>query len=98
QAARARAWYSHAVLAKISTRCAAAATLLAALAPASAARANGRYPLATQIIAAPSDAAYMALRSTFGVLQTFDGGATWSWVCEQAAGYGDIQDPSIALT
>jgi photosystem II stability/assembly factor-like uncharacterized protein len=86
------------VLTKISTRCAAAATLLAALVSASAARANGRYPLATQLVAAPADAAYMALRSTFGILQTFDGGATWTWVCEQAAGYADIQDPSIALT
>jgi MYXO-CTERM domain-containing protein len=65
---------------------------------ASLSRANGRYPLATQLVSAPNDASYLALRSTFGVLQTFDGGATWVWVCEQAAGYADIQDPSIALT
>src|SRR5258705_4416499 len=62
------------------------------------ARANGRYPLATQLVGAPNDASYLALRSTFGVLQTFDGGATWVWLCEQAAGDRRIQDPSIALT
>jgi photosystem II stability/assembly factor-like uncharacterized protein len=62
------------------------------------ARANGRYPLATQLAAAPNDAAFLALRSTFGIVQTFDAGKSWQWVCEQAAGYADIQDPSIALT
>jgi hypothetical protein len=62
------------------------------------ARANGRYPLATQLVRAPNDASYLALRSTFGILQSFDTAATWSWICEQAAGYSDIQDPTIALT
>jgi MYXO-CTERM domain-containing protein len=69
-----------------------------AVVSATVARANGRYPLATQLVGAPNDTSYLALRSTFGVLQTFDGGKTWLWVCEQAAGYADIQDPSIALT
>jgi MYXO-CTERM domain-containing protein len=40
----------------------------------------------------------MSLRSTFGILQTFDAGKSWSWLCEQAAGYSDVQDPAIALT
>jgi photosystem II stability/assembly factor-like uncharacterized protein len=31
-------------------------------------------------------------------VQTFDAGKSWQWVCEQAAGYADIQDPSLALT
>lgn len=64
----------------------------------SGALANGRYPLATQLVAAPSDASYLALRSTFGIVQSFDAGATWVWLCEQAAGYSDIQDPILALT
>jgi photosystem II stability/assembly factor-like uncharacterized protein len=72
--------------------------LCAAVTFAASSRANGRYPLATQLVSAPNDASYLALRTTFGVLQTFDGGTTWTWVCEQAAGYADIQDPSIALT
>ena len=61
-------------------------------------RANGRYPLATQLVRAPNDASYLALRSTFGILQSFDTAVTWSWICEHAAGYSDIQDPTIALT
>jgi photosystem II stability/assembly factor-like uncharacterized protein len=62
------------------------------------AAANGRYPLATQLVRAPSDGAYLALRSTFGLLQSFDSGTTWHWICEQAAGYTDIQDPTLAIS
>jgi photosystem II stability/assembly factor-like uncharacterized protein len=62
------------------------------------ARANGRYPLATQLVRAPNDASYLALRSTFGILETFDAGTNWFWICEQAAGYLDIQDPTLAMT
>jgi photosystem II stability/assembly factor-like uncharacterized protein len=72
--------------------------LCAVLAGAGSARANGRYPLATQLVGGPTDASYLALRATFGILQTFDRGTSWHWLCEQAAGYADIQDPSIAAT
>src|SRR5262249_3514795 len=71
--------------------------LLATIFAAPTARANGRYPLATQFVALPGDSSYLALRSTFGVLQTFDSGQSWSWVCEQAAGYIDIRDPTLAI-
>src|SRR5258708_17554384 len=64
----------------------------------SLAHGNGRYPLATQLVESPVDPSYLALRSTFGILQTFDAGKSWSWVCEQAAGYTDIRDPTIALS
>jgi len=59
--------------------------------------ANGRYPLATQLVAAPNDPSYLSLRATFGILGTRDSGKSWTWICEQAAGYSDIQDPSMAI-
>src|SRR4051812_7344735 len=71
--------------------------LVVALA-SSPASANGRYPLATQLVGAPSDPSYMVLRSTFGILRTRDAGKSFTWICEQAAGYSDLQDPSIAVT
>jgi photosystem II stability/assembly factor-like uncharacterized protein len=60
--------------------------------------ANGRYPLANQVVIAPGDTSYLVLRSTFGIVQSFDDGKTWSWVCERSAGYSDRDDPSIGLT
>ncbi len=83
-----------------STRIRAAGAMLfsAATCASSLAHANGRYPLATQLVESPVDPSYLALRSTFGILQTFDAGKSWSWVCEQAAGYTDIRDPTIALS
>jgi photosystem II stability/assembly factor-like uncharacterized protein len=75
--------------------CLAATTLGSAASPAFA---NGRYPLASQVAIAPGEASFMALRSTFGLVQTFDAGKTWSWICEKSAGYSDYEDPSVAIT
>jgi len=66
---------------------------------APAAHANGRYPLANQLVARPGGPAHLVARSTFGLLRSDDAGATWTWVCEDALGMLDVaEDPSLALT
>jgi MYXO-CTERM domain-containing protein len=63
------------------------------------ASANGRLPASNQLVASPSDATFLALETTFGILVSHDSGASWNWICENAAGYGGIvQDPAIAMT
>ena len=44
------------------------------------------------------DAAHIVVRTTFGLMQSFDGGATWSWICEAAASANGFQDPEIIVT
>ena len=63
------------------------------------ARANGRFPAATQLAVSPTDSTLLALRTTFGVLISHDAGGTWGWVCEHAVGYGDagVEDPTLAM-
>jgi len=70
----------------------------AALAFAGQARANGRFPEANQLVIDPSDPTHMALRTSFGLLQTFDDGTSWQWLCEKSIGYGGTYDPAIAVT
>lgn len=53
---------------------------------AGSAWANGRYPSAGLIAAHPSDPQWMAVRTTFGLVVSGDGGKTWQWVCESVAG------------
>jgi hypothetical protein len=57
--------------------------------------ANGRYPAADQLVIDPGDPAHLLLRATFGLLQSQDGGQSWSWICEEAVGY--TGDPSVAV-
>jgi MYXO-CTERM domain-containing protein len=68
--------------------------------PESDARANGRFPAASQLVIAPTDPTFMALRTTFGIVVSSDGGTTWDWICERAVGYGGaaVEDPPIAVT
>lgn len=76
----------------------AAATLLGLLVPERDARANGRFPAASQALEDPRDASRLVVRTTFGLLETRDAGASWTWTCEQAAGYGSGQiDPAVEL-
>jgi hypothetical protein len=79
---------------------------LAGLLPGSAA-ANGRYPLAGQLVAQPGDPtqpptqppAHLVARTTFGLLRSDDAGASWTWVCEDALGMLDTaEDPALAMT
>jgi MYXO-CTERM domain-containing protein len=76
------------------------ASLLAAtslLAAAPSALANGRFPSAEQLVVEPGNPSHIAVQVTYGFIQTRDAGATWHWTCEDAAGYGGVLDPPIAL-
>ena len=68
------------------------------VATAGVARANSRFPLANQLVIDPGDPTHMALRTSYGLLQTFDDGASWQWLCEKSIGYGGTYDPAIAVT
>jgi MYXO-CTERM domain-containing protein len=81
------------------TKRAIAAALAAMLLSQSSARANSRYPAATQIVVGRSDPARYAVRTTFGVILSSDGGATWQWLCEDAMGITSTNaDPTIGFT
>jgi photosystem II stability/assembly factor-like uncharacterized protein len=66
--------------------------------PARTASANGRFPAASQLVTHPRDPSHMVLRTSYGLLLSSDGGATWDWVCERAVGYGGIEDPSLSIS
>lgn len=57
--------------------------------------ANGRYPNADQLVTDPGDPEHLVLRATFGTLVSRDGGAHWSWICEEAVGY--TGDPALTI-
>ncbi len=77
----------------------AAAVLVLALSLApSRAGANGRFPFASQLVVAPNDAAHIVVRTTYGIIQSFDAGKTWKWVCETSVGYGGTLDPAIGVS
>ena len=64
-----------------------------------AAVANGRYPLANQLVVDPGDPRRLVARTTFGVLRSDDAGVSWTWVCEDALGMLETaEDPALALT
>lgn len=67
------------------------------LAVATPALANGRFPSAEQLVVDPSNPDHLAVQVTYGFIQTHDAGGTWYWTCEDAAGYGGVLDPPIAL-
>ncbi len=77
-----------------------ASLIAAACVRAPSAFANGRYPASNALVFTPGDSASILLRTTFGILMSRDGGATWDWLCEGALGVpsGSIEDPSIAAT
>lgn len=63
------------------------------------AAANGRFPRAQTILAAPgSDGTILYLRATFGLLISRDAGKTWRWACEEAMGFSGTWDPPVAVT
>src|SRR5437868_6340998 len=74
------------------------ASLISLVSPRPA-RANGRFPQASQIVFAPGDPHTMVMRTTFGLLVSHDDGASWQWVCEAAIGLGTAQeDPCYGVT
>jgi hypothetical protein len=63
------------------------------------AHANGRFPKAQVIIAAPgSDGKILYMRTTFGLLKSVDGGKSFHWICERALGFTGQWDPPLAMT
>jgi hypothetical protein len=74
------------------------AALAAVLTGAAAARANGRFPEANQLVLSPDDPDVVVLRVTFGLLVSHDRGETFQWVCETSIGYSGVEDPMYALT
>ena len=64
-----------------------------------AAHANGRLPGATGLAIHPSDERQLLLGLTYGLALSRDGGASWTWMCEeQIEGNGGDVDPSIVMT
>ncbi len=62
------------------------------------ARANGRFPGAGQIVVEPGAPSHLAIRSTFGMLDSRDGGKTVRWICEEAAFFAPTSyDPAVAM-
>jgi hypothetical protein len=62
------------------------------------ASANGRYPIANQLVISPKDPADLVLRTTFGLVLSRDRGKTFGWVCEKAAGFVNNEDPPVEVT
>jgi len=60
------------------------------------AEANGAFPAVSQLVADPSDAEHLVLRSNFGLLISHDRGKNWDLVCEAGVGYQNLE-PAIAL-
>jgi len=75
-----------------------AALALAACTYAPAAFANGRLPGATELAINRSDRAHLIARATFGMVQSFDGGESWQWICERAVNVSGEADPPVAVT
>lgn len=62
------------------------------------AQANGRFPQTVNVYVQPGNDQVVLLAATFGLLISRDGGVSFSWVCEEAVGYGGMYDPDYALT
>lgn len=78
--------------------------LAALLATPTGARANGRFPAAQHVVVGPAGGSdVVALRTTFGLLLSRDGGRRFQWICEDALFYPDalasalIIDPPIEV-
>lgn len=59
--------------------------------------ANGRFPRADQLVAAPGQPEQLVLRATFGLLVSRDAGASWHWICEESVGFSGMEDPAVAV-
>ncbi|MEO8213770.1 MAG: hypothetical protein ABI560_11285 [Myxococcales bacterium] len=60
--------------------------------------ANGRFPEANQLVVDPADPRHLVVRTTFGILRSFDAGATWTWTCEEAVSPLGLLDEEILIT
>ena len=62
------------------------------------AHANGRYPIANQLVVSPANPTHLTLRTTFGLVLSEDGGKHFGWVCEKAAGFVNNEDPPVEVS
>lgn len=60
--------------------------------------ANGRFPLAGQVVFDPGSEQHLLVSTTFGLLESRDGGRSFSYTCEFALGLGGQEDPMLAIT
>lgn len=74
-----------------------ALALVIAVAAATPAWANGRFPASTNVVTRPGDADDIYLAITFGLLISRDDGAHFHWVCESNIGYSGNFDPKYAV-
>jgi hypothetical protein len=58
---------------------------------------NGRFPAANQLVIDGADERHLVARTTFGLVQSLDGGAHWSWICESAIQANGFQDPPLLI-
>src|SRR5262245_61860577 len=77
--------------------CAAASIVALSCLRAGTALANGRFPGADQLVVDPNEPNHLLVRTTFGFLDTRDGGKIWSWICEESIGRIGTADPPIAV-
>lgn len=73
-------------------------SLLLGLLTARRAEANGRYPASGLIALHPTDDGVLLVRATYGLLLSTDGGGSWGWACEAAAGVTDNEDPMVSFS
>ena len=74
------------------------ATLAVVLLLPTVGRASGRGMVVKALILDPHDARTVYARTTFGLLATRDGGASWRWICERAVGTSETDDPTYVVT
>ncbi|HWU90416.1 MAG TPA: sialidase family protein [Kofleriaceae bacterium] len=60
--------------------------------------ANGRAPAVSTINFRRGMDSDIVVGLTFGLVISHDGGATWSWMCELAVGYGGTYDPDYVYS
>ncbi len=71
-----------------TARIVALAAALSLAAASSASQANGRFPTAQHVVVGPGPSSdVIALRTTFGLLLSRNGGRTFAWMCEEGLYY-----------
>ncbi len=72
--------------------------LAATMTRAATAGANGRIEATSSINFRQGNESDIAAGMTFGLMMSHDAGATWTWMCEDAVGYGGLYDPDYAYS
>ncbi len=62
------------------------------------AQAHGVFPEVERVALHPADARVLAVQTSFGLAVTRDAGATWGWVCREAFGALETEDPPLVVT